>query len=334
MLQTKPKANWAVIVPLLALACFLTVLAFNQDVLHTAFLASADLQSFKTMFISIILEALPFVLLGVFLSSAIHVFVSEQTIAKLIPRNPIVGTLIAGLLGIIFPVCECGMIPVVRRLMRKGMPIYMATVFILSGPVINPVVFASTFMAFRSKPEMAYSRMALAFVVAVTIGLLIYWLVKGNPLRDLKKGTAADHEHTHGNKLTAMLGHASDEFFEMGKYLIFGAFITALIQITVSRETMVSIGEGDLISHLFMMGFAYVLSICSTSDAFIASSFTGVFSSGSLLTFLVFGAMLDFKTTLMLLSAFKSRFVLLLSVLLIVVALAGALLFEKFILNG
>jgi len=133
--------------------------------------------------------------------------------------------------------------------------------------------------------------------------------------------------------LFGVLGHASDEFFDMGKYLILGAMITAAIQTVVSRESLMSIGQGDFQSHLFMMGLAFVLSLCSTSDAFVASSFATTFSAGSLLTFLVFGPMLDIKSMLMLLSAFKTKFVLKLSALIIVVVLVCSLVFERIFLT-
>ncbi|KEQ21847.1 permease [Paenibacillus tyrfis] len=346
------------------------------------------MQNFKTLFISIILEALPFVLLGVLVSALLQMFVSEQTIRRLTPKNPVLGILFACGVGIIFPLCECGMVPVIRRLVLKGMPVYVAVVFILAGPIINPVVYAATFMAFRTRPEIAYSRMALAFVVAAAIGLIVYRFVKRNPIRGaapelsangygaLQSGhehhdarhSAHEHEHTHehghshmhhhdhahhhghththshahhdhrhdhghsrsrAGRLLGVLGHASDEFFDMGKYLIFGAFLTALIQTFVARESLVSIGQGDFTSHLFMMGLGYILSLCSTSDAFVASSFSATFSTGSLLTFLVFGPMLDLKSTLMLLSAFRARFVLLLSALVVIVVLVASLLYER-----
>jgi uncharacterized membrane protein YraQ (UPF0718 family) len=308
----------------------------NQPIPVISFISGSDLQNFKTMFVSIILEAFPFILLGVLLSSILQIFVSERTIARIIPKNPFLAILFASLIGIIFPVCECGMIPVVRRLIQKGMPVYVAIVFILTGPILNPIVYAATYMAFRSKPEIAYTRMGLAFIVAFVIGLVIYRFMKNNPLRvqlpapHTNEGHAHDHshEHTHRNKLFAMLGHASDEFFEMGKYLMFGSLITAIIQTFVARESLVSIGQSGINSHLFMMGFAYILSLCSTSDAFVASSFVNTFTTGSLLTFLVFGPMLDFKGTLMLLSVFKSKFVLKLMVLIAVTVLLGSLLFE------
>ncbi|CAG7649589.1 permease [Paenibacillus allorhizosphaerae] len=350
-----------------------------------SFLASDSLQSFKTLFISIILEAFPFVLLGVLVSALLQMFVSEQTIRRLVPKNPVLGIVFACVMGIIFPLCECGMIPVIRRLMRKGMPVYVAVVFILAGPILNPVVYASTYMAFRSRPEIAYARMGLAFVAALIIGLVIYRFVRRNPLRgaegaqphrhehhvhpqhDHHDGHNRNHQHDHaqtiqrdhshdqrsdhahhghhahdhshpahdhrhdhgGNRLFSLLGHASDEFFDMGKYLIFGAFLTAIIQTMVARESLVSIGQGEVSSHLFMMGLAYVLSLCSTSDAFVASSFATTFSTGSLLTFLVFGPMLDIKSTLMMLSAFRAKFVLQLSALVFVVVLAVSLLYER-----
>ncbi|SDE02065.1 hypothetical protein SAMN02799630_04417 [Paenibacillus sp. UNCCL117] len=375
---------------ILAVLCILMLfLIFTQKQQpDLSWISSDAMQNFKTMFISIVLEALPFVLLGVVVSALLQMFVSEQAVRRWIPKNPVLGVLFACVLGIIFPLCECGMIPVIRRLILKGMPIYVAVVFILAGPIINPVVYASTFMAFRTRPEIAYSRMALAFVVAAAVGLIIYKLVRTNPLRS-RAETAHAHNHTHAHahvhdhthahshghghghkhglepinatggsrpkahghmaaqehshsshshaeggwrgRSFAVLSHASDEFFDMGKYLIFGALLTALIQTFMARDSLVAIGEGTVSSHLFMMGFAYVLSLCSTSDAFVASSFATTFSAGSLLTFLVFGPMLDMKSTLMLLSAFRVKFVLLLASLVLIVTLLGSLLFERIV---
>jgi uncharacterized membrane protein YraQ (UPF0718 family) len=327
---------------------YIFLLLTNQQFPDMSWISSANMQNIKTMFLSIILEALPFILLGVLISSLLQIFVSEQTITRIIPKNPFLAILFACLIGVIFPVCECGMIPIVRRLIKKGMPVYVAVVFILTGPILNPIVYAATYMAFRSRPEIAYSRMALAFVVASVIGLVIYRFVKGNVLRvtaeimhshdhtdenanahDHTHSHDHEHGHSHSNKLFSLLGHASDEFFEMGKYLMFGSLITAIIQTFVARESLVSIGHDGLGSHVFMMGFAYILSLCSTSDAFVASSFVNTFTTGSLLTFLVFGPMLDFKGTLMLLSVFKAKFVLILSGLIVITVLVGSLIFER-----
>lgn len=310
-------------------------------------ISMTQLQSFKTIFLSITLEAFPFILIGVIVSSFLQVFVPDRLIQKLVPKSPLVGVLAGALLGIPFPLCECGMIPVVHRLIRKGMPVYIGITYILAGPIINPVVYASTTMAFRSLPELIWLRMGLAFAAAITTGLLLRKLFKQNVLRHpAAYGSAhddhnhhhADSEHHHStaastfsSKLPSAIRHISDEFFTMGKYLLFGCLLTAAFQVFVSRELLISIGEG-MSSHLFMAGFAYLLSICSTSDAFIASSFIGTFSAGSLLTFMVFGPMLDLKNTIVLLSVFKARFVTVLCFLVLGMVLAGSFLIDKLLL--
>jgi len=334
--------RWSRTILLTAGALFLAYVFLQNNLPLAAVWESSALQTFKTMFISIILEAIPFILVGVVLSSILQIFVTEQMIQRMIPRNPLLGILFACLLGIIFPVCECGMIPVVRRLIQKGMPVYVAITFILTGPIINPVVYAATYMAFRTHPDLVYARMGLAFLVAASIGLILHKTVTKSPLKRSSTsfhviGSSHTHTHTHdhnhdhhhhGNKISSMLSHAAEEFFEMGKFLMFGAMLTALIQTFVVRESLVTIGDGAIISHLFMLGFAYILSLCSTSDAFVASSFLNTFSKGSLLTFMVVGPMLDFKSTLMLLTVFKKKFVFVLSLLIAILTIAGSMIIE------
>ncbi|WP_438446426.1 permease [Gorillibacterium sp. sgz5001074] len=298
------------------------------------------------IFIGIVLEALPFILLGVLVSAVLHLFVPEAAIRRLIPRNPVLGVLFACTLGFLFPVCECGMIPVIRRLLGKGMPVYIAVVFVLAGPVLNPVTFASTYMAFRGEPSMAYVRLALAFAVAACVGLALHRLMRGNVLRHSASqlGHAhGDHGHPHHghehhghehhghshagglpSRLGAVLGHASDEFFEMGKYLILGAGITAVVQTFVPADSLASIGQAGWGAHMFMAAFAFALSLCSTSDAFVAATFSPSFNAGSLLTFLLMGPMVSFKGTLMLLTVFKGRFVLMVSAMATLLLLAAS----------
>lgn len=338
--------RWGLNLALLCCLIFLPFVFIDHRFSIPSWITAAELQTFKTVFISIVLEAIPFVLLGVVLSSVLQIFVSERAIQRWVPRHPIAGVLFACVLGLFFPVCECGLIPVVRRLIRKGMPAYVGMTFILTGPVLNPVVYAATYMAFRTYPNMAYARMGLAFLVACGVGLTLYRFVKTNPLKTSAEHAHAgnhkhshehspdhSHEHQHGNKLFAMLTHAGDEFFEMGKFLMLGALLTALIQTTVSRESLAALGQGPISSHLFMMGFAYVLSLCSTSDAFVASSFLNTFSKGSLLAFLVLGPMLDLKSTMMLFSTFKTKFVLLFCALIIILVFSGSFAFERWMLS-
>ncbi|NOU68862.1 permease [Paenibacillus sp. LMG 31461] len=333
MPNTTYKSTMQIMVFICIILSFLLLKDFD---FFASYFTIEHLQTFKTIFISILLEAMPFILLGVLMSSFLQTFVSERAIQRFIPKKPLLGILFACLLGILFPMCECGMIPVVRRLILKGMPVYIAVVFIITGPIINPIVFAATFMAFRNHPTLAYSRMGLALLVAIIIGLILYRFVKNNPLRNSRTSFATlsdleSHQHAGGisSKLNTFFVHASNEFFDMGKYLVFGSLLTAIIQVYIQRESLLAIGQGPISSHVFMMGFAYVLSLCSTSDAFVASSFQTSFTSGSLLTFLVFGPMLDFKSTLMLLAVFKSRFVMILIILISTTVLACSLLWER-----
>ncbi|REK74626.1 permease [Paenibacillus paeoniae] len=328
--------------PALSFGCllmlFLIAMDRNWPSVFPAILQSVSLHSFKTAFIGVLLEAIPFVLLGVLFSALLQVFVSDELIRRFMPKRPITGVLFGALLGIVFPLCECGMIPVIRRLIRKGMPAYIGIVYLLAGPIINPIVFSSTYVAFRAEPQMAFMRMALAFGVASVIGLFFAKWMKGSPLKAVGGFHMISPQPVHSGitgksggftgRAGSIARHASDEFFEMGKYLIIGAFLTAAIQASISRDALAEFADQPLVAYLFMMLFAYILSICSTSDAFIAASFSGTFQQGPLLAFLVFGPMIDFKNTWMMLSTFKLRIVLILIGLTSILTLAGALLAE------
>ncbi|GED66334.1 permease [Brevibacillus reuszeri] len=283
----------------------------------------------KTFFLSIVLEAIPFVLLGVFFSAFIQTFITEEQVRRWTPKSMIIGLPFAGLLGFLFPVCECAIIPIVRRLIQKGMPLPVGITFLLAGPIVNPVVLSSTYVAFSRYPDMALYRGVAGFVVAIMVGMLVFLFVKKNPLRlgmESQNRHEALHTEAARGKLSATFSHAVDEFFDMGKYLLFGAFISALLQVFVSREILVNIGQTPLTSNLVMMGMAYLFSLCSEADAFIAASFSNSFHSSSLLAFLVFGPMLDFKTTLMLLGTFRFGFVVKLVVAVTVLVLAVTML--------
>ncbi|MBO7745057.1 permease [Paenibacillus sp. MWE-103] len=325
------------------------------------------LQIIKMMFISVIIEALPFILVGVIVSALLEVFVPERTIRRLIPRNPLLGIVAASFIGIIFPICECGMVPAIRRLIAKGMPLYAATTFLVVGPILNPIVFWSTLTAFRGKPEIVWSRMGLAFLTAVVIGLIVHRFVKTDQLKPVPGGKrdhghdhdrahdhhhdhdhphAHDHHHNHAheaapprslaarslNKLTDAMSHAIGEFFSMGKYLIIGALLVGVLQAFVTRSSLEALGHGPAGSNLIMMGLGFLLSLCSTSDAFVAQSFTTTFASGALVAFMVLGPMLNLKGLLMMTAVFKTRFVLLYAALAAGFVYAGTWALGQFVL--
>ncbi|MGN7455200.1 permease [Paenibacillus pasadenensis] len=297
-------------------------------------LDAAAASRFGSVFIGILLEALPYLLLGVAISAVVQIYLSERLLRRLLPRHPLLAVTAAGLLGIVFPLCECGMIPAVRRLIRKGMPAYAGIAYILAGPVVNPVVFSSTWAAFGGTPQMAIARTGLAFAVAFAIGAILWKTLKSDPLKaDLASLYASLPQEEpparpFGGRLQSAALHATDEFFDMGKYLILGAALATLFQTAVSRSFLEELGGNQLLSHLFLMGVAFLLSLCSTSDAFVAASFGGSFENGALLAFLVFGPMIDLKSLLLLLASFRARTVLLVASLAAVFTLTGSWLLE------
>lgn len=273
------------------------------------------LLSFKIVFLGIFLEALPFILIGAVLSSLIHIYLPERWIKDHMPKNPLLGILYAIAFGFIFPICECGIVPVIKRLIQKGMPSYMAVVTLAVGPIFNPVVILATYTAFGTKIEMVILRIGLGIIIGALLGIIFYLFfstssVLAEPTSPFKviQQPMNMTKPSLVDRLREIFTHALSEFMEMGTYLIIGCFITAIIQLGVPREWIAEFGFGPF-AHLFMMGLAYILSLCSTSDAFIGMSLWNTVEPKAILTFLVFGPMIDFKGTLMLLSAFKVKFV-------------------------
>ncbi|QGH33780.1 permease [Gracilibacillus salitolerans] len=268
----------------------------------------------NTIFLSILIEALPFVLIGVIIAGIIQIFITEDQLKKWIPKNKYAAVFMSCVVGGLFPACECGIVPIVRRLIAKGVPIYAGIGFLLTGPLINPIVIFSTYMAFGNDLKIALLRMGIGFLIALVIGIIISLLFQSNQLKAHATTISSCQADTDNQSFLEKVGktllHAVDEFFDMGKYLIIGAFLAAFVQVYVSTNLLVSIGEGHVASLVVMMGLAYLLSLCSEADAFIGASFSNIFPQASILGFLIYGPMIDLKNTFMMLSVFKTRFVL------------------------
>ncbi|MDT8717290.1 permease [Clostridium sp. 19966] len=279
----------------------------------------SNINNMGTIFLSIILEGFPFLIIGAIVSSIIQIFVSDETIAKISAKNKIAATFIISIIGIVFPVCECGIVPIVRKLVQKGMSVGTAVTFMLAVPIVNPVVFMSTYYAFIGHEEIAYLRMILGVVCSILIGTIIDSIATKYPLKE--KHIVCDHEHEHHHhehihhhkegrpKLNELMLDISEEFYEIGRYFIIGALISSALQTFVPRQIVVSIGHGNVSSIIMMMSLAFLLSICSETDAFIARTFLNQFTNGSIMAFLIFGPMLDLKNTIMLFGSFKASFV-------------------------
>ncbi|CAM3873639.1 hypothetical protein BAQ48_01655 [Bacillus luti] len=260
----------------------------------------------NTVFLSITFEAIPFILLGVVISSLIQVFLTEDMIQKVLPKTPIVAMMPAVFVGIVFPMCECVIVPIVRRLIQKGLPLHVGIVILLSAPIMNPVVLLSTVYAFPKNDVIVYARFGITILVALFIGLLVYYCYRG---KNILKHVEVPVQKKQKKSWRDVVNHTVDEFFDTGKYLLIGAFLASVFQTFFDRNILDTVAHNEVIAPIIMMGFGYVLSICSAADAFIAASFGHVFSTKSILAFLVFGPMLDLKNTLMLFAYFQKRFV-------------------------
>ena len=129
-----------------------------------------QLNSAFTLFLSLLVEAMPFLLLGVLFSGLILWFIDERKLLSYIPRHPLLGALAGSLIGFLFPVCECGNVPVARRLLIQGVPTPVAIGFLLAAPTINPIVIWATWTAFRDQPEIVVLRVVFSLTIATTIG--------------------------------------------------------------------------------------------------------------------------------------------------------------------
>ncbi|MFZ4674248.1 MAG: permease [Nodosilinea sp.] len=305
-----------------------------------------------TLFFSLLVEAMPFLLIGVLFSSVLLLFVDEQKLLAIMPKNVVLAALAGSLIGFMFPVCECGNIPVARRLLMKGAPSAVAIGFLLAAPTVNPVVFWATWIAFRDQPEIVFLRVGFTLIVAVTIALIFSAQEDMRPflqdnltrmMGEPESSAAADPEGSPllksgtflmqspgqllqldappaqvlaqvavappplGTRLQMMVDNMVLELRELGAVLVIGSAIAALVQVAVPREIILGLGQGPVTSILAMMALAWVVSICSTVDAFFALSFASTFTSGALLAFLVFGPMIDLKNISLLLTVFKGR---------------------------
>jgi uncharacterized membrane protein YraQ (UPF0718 family) len=279
-------------------------------------------QTFVTIFLSLFIEAVPFLLAGAIVAGFIEVFVNRELLTRFVPRHPILAALTGGAMGMVFPVCECGVVPVTRRLYQKGLPQSVGIAFLLAAPVVNPVVVASTYAAFGWGPIL-YARLGLSFLIASVIGLIFY-LADPNEilLPETLESTSSVHhpahahghghhhddlDHSPGAGLWQALGIAGDDFLDMARYLIAGSLLAAGMQTLAPQSALLALGGNAFTSILAMMALAFVLSVCSTVDAFLALAFANSFPPAAILAFLVFGPMVDIKSSLMFLRVFKRR---------------------------
>lgn len=297
----------------------------------------AEIQIFASIATAIFLEAVPFLLLGSVVAAAFEVFAPPDSLARVLGGGRARGVAIGLLAGLVLPTCECGVVPITRRLLARGAPPHTALTYMLAAPVINPVVLLSTWVAFQGDWSMVAGRVILVAFPAVVVG---YSVGKLPSSLILKQGNDAPatcscghnhgaglvqieldgescscgHDHGHGgaiasstsSKLRALATHSADEFMSMSKYLILGCLAAAAVKAYVPASVLQAFSDNPITAVLAMMALAIGLSVCSEADAFVAASLT-TFPAASQLAFLAIGPMVDLKLIAMFQATFHPR---------------------------
>ena len=260
------------------------------------------LQTGATIFVSIIVQALPFLVLGVVLSGAIAAFVPASFWKKALPRNPALAVPVAGAAGAVLPGCECASVPVANGLMSRGVAPAAALAFLLSAPAINPIVLASTFVAFPGEPMMVVARFVASLATAVIMGWLWLRFGKTEWLRIGPRDHLVGASSWHTFRLTA-----THDFLHAGGFLVIGGLFAAALNVLVPQQWLAAVADQPILSVLVLAGLAVILSICSEADAFVAASLTE-FSLTAKLAFLVVGPMVDLKLISLQAGTFSGKF--------------------------
>jgi uncharacterized membrane protein YraQ (UPF0718 family) len=297
-------------------------------------------QTWATMFVSLTVQALPFLVLGVLVSGAIAAFVPAGSLARLLPRRAALAVPAAGLAGVLVPGCECSSVPVAGRLMAQGAPAPAALAFMLAAPALNPVVLVATAVAFPGQPGVVVARFVASFLTAVVVGL--GWARFGRAAWTERSGAAvqADDLDTLGcdttepgaiaaapryRRLAIFSATARHDFGHAGGFLVLGAATAATLQVVVPRSLLDDLGGSGISAVLTLGLLAVVLAVCSEADAFVAASLVQ-FSPTARLAFMVVGPTVDVKLIALQIGTFGRSFALRFAPATFVVAVVCAVL--------
>ena len=260
------------------------------------------LQTGATIFVSIVVQALPFLVMGVVLSGAIAAFVPASFWRKALPRRPALAVPVAGAAGAILPGCECASVPVANGLMSRGVAPAAALAFLLSSPAINPIVLVSTYVAFPGEPLMVVARLIASLGAAIVMGWLWLRFGKAEWLRVGPRDHLTGDNPWHTFRLTT-----THDFLHAGGFLVVGGLAAAALNVLVPQDWLSAVADNPLLSILALAALAVILCICSEADAFVAASLTE-FSLTAKLAFLVVGPMVDLKLVSLQVGTFGRRF--------------------------
>ena len=285
-----------------------------------------EVRLWSTLFVSVCIQALPFLVLGVVISGLIAVFVSPDLVERFVPKKPLLAVPSAGLAGMALPGCECGSVPIAGRLVSAGTPPAAALTFLLAAPAINPVVLVSTAVAFPGEGRLVLARFLASFIAAMAVGS---WWAKRN---DDSLLNSLDHGHEHeGSRWERFVDVASRDLVHAGGYLVVGAMAAATLQLVIPRSVIDVVAENELWSILTFAALAVLLSICSEADAFVAAGLPQ-FSLTSRLVFLVVGPVIDLKLVAMHAGIFGRRFAMIFAPVTLAVAIVSAVVVGQVLL--
>jgi uncharacterized membrane protein YraQ (UPF0718 family) len=300
-----------------------------------------DFGDFAKAFLSVLFEGAPFLLLGALISGFVDVFVSSERIMKLLPSRPGPAIFVAGLLGLIFPICECGSVIIVRRFIRKGLPLGVATCYMLAAPIVSPIVALSTFKAFSGQDPwlMLSLRLGFGYAIAVIVALIVHQLPRSfvaqpSPADAVPRrrtglsisGEAAGDEPAPLDfaqivaaasplkKVMLAIQSATADFLDVTVFFVIGTAITSVFAVGVNREFIAPFAQSPFLSVVALMVLAALLALCSTTDAFVAATQLTAFSPAAKLAFLLFGPVFDLKLFWLYGLIFRRRFVVLMAI--------------------
>lgn len=266
-----------------------------------------------TLAISVLIESLPFVVLGVLLSIVVQVWVPAGVIERCMPRAPWARRAVLSLLGMLIPVCECGNVPFARGLMMRGLGVAETLTFLIAAPIVNPIVIVTTHQAFGFDDGILIARLLGGYAVANLIG----WLYSRHPDPD---GLITDRfrascelsldNAAHGGgpgKAQRSLAQFVVELRAVMPALVIGSAIAGAVQVLVPRSALLAIGSNPALSIIAMIALAMIVSICSNVDAFFALSFASTFTPGSIVAFLLVGPLVDVKMLALLRTTFRTK---------------------------
>lgn len=267
---------------------------------------TAAAQDFLTLTLSVIIEASPFLVLGVIIATLIRRFISPRALLRRLPKRTLPRRLILSTIGMLLPVCECGNVPVARSLLRNGLSPADTVCFLFAAPILNPITIAATATAFAGAPHMVWWRIGAALIIVQIVALVVSRL---NQNTVLQPDFIAHCQSREDSSFDALTHFARSELWHLFRMLVIGAMIAAATQVFIPREVLTAVGSDLLLSVLAMIALGFVVSICSSVDAFFALAYVGNFASGAILAFLVAGPMIDIKMIALLKSTFTARFV-------------------------